>query len=141
MPLKESPTALGRTVIDVMRDPVHPKLSATVIVTGPADTVLVGVPDTMPVVGAIVRPAGSPVALHENLDPVLPARVNVTGPDAVWKRPSGIAVAGFTVIGGQTTVSVRLLTASGGTPLLAVNCSGNAPVCVGVPVSWCVADV
>src|SRR5262245_66607010 len=134
MPLNESPTAFGLTVIVVFRVPVHPKLSVTVIATAPFSTVLVGVPDTTPVADAIERPVGSPVALHVKLDPVLPVCVNVTGPYAVWKRPSGI-VAGFTVIAGQTTVSVRLLTASGGTPLLAVNCSGNAPVWVGVPVS------
>src|SRR5262249_41106076 len=141
MPLNESPTAFGLTVIVVFRVPVHPKLSVTVIATAPFSTVLVGVPDTTPVADAIERPVGSPVALHVKLDPVLPVCVNVTGPYAVWKRPSGIAVDGFTVIAGQTTLRVKFCVASGGTLLLAVNVSGNAPVCVGVPASTRVADV
>src|SRR5262249_30879440 len=80
MPLNESPTAFGLTEIVVARAPVHPKLSVTVIVTGWFSTVLVGVPDTMPVVGAIDRPVGRPVWLHVKLDPVLPVCVNVVGP-------------------------------------------------------------
>ena len=61
---------------------------------------LVGVPDTTPVVGAIASPAGSPVALHVKLEPVLPVWVKVTGPYAVLNRPSA-KVDGFTVIAGQ----------------------------------------
>src|SRR5262245_2117199 len=64
--------ATGLTLIVVLRVPVHPKLSVTVIATAALNTVLVGVPDTMPVVGAMAIPVGSPVALHVKLDPVLP---------------------------------------------------------------------
>ena len=45
------------------------------------------------------------------------------------------------MIAGQTTFSVKFCVASGGTPLVAVNCSGNAPVCVAVPASTRVAGV
>src|SRR5262245_28228712 len=139
-PLNESLPATGRIEIVVLRVPVHPKLSVTVIATAPFSTVLVGVPDTMPVVGAIEMPAGSPVALHVKLDPVLPVGVKVIGPYAVLKRPSG-SVDGFTVIVGQTTLSVKFCVASGGTALVAVNTSGNAPVCVAGPASTFVAGV
>src|SRR5262249_29274557 len=73
-----SPTAFGLTVIVVFRVPVHPKLSVTVIATAAFSTVLVGVPDTTPVVDAIERPVGSPVALHVKLVPVLPVWLKVT---------------------------------------------------------------
>ena len=49
--------------------------------------------------------------------------------------------SGVTVIAGQTTLSVKFCVASGGTPLVAVNTSGNAPVCVAVPPSTRVAGV
>src|SRR5262245_7865507 len=55
--------------------------------------------------------------------------------------PSGIAVDGLTVIAGQTTFSVKFCVASGGTALVAVNTSGNAPVCVAVPARILVAGV
>src|SRR5262249_23077306 len=74
-----SAPAIGRIVTVVLRLPVHPKLSVTVIATAALTTVVVGVPDTMPVVDAIASPAGNPVALHVKLDPVLPLWVNVTG--------------------------------------------------------------
>ena len=41
--------------------------------------------------------------------------------------------SGVTVIAGQTTLSVKFCVASGGTLLVAVNTSGNAPVWVAVP--------
>src|SRR5262249_6364145 len=95
MPLNESPTAFGLTVIVVFRTPVQPKLSVTVIVIGRFSTVSVGVPDTTPVVGAIERPVGNPgteVTLHVKLVPVLPVWVKVVPAYVVLKRPSGIAV-------------------------------------------------
>src|SRR5215204_493884 len=49
--------------------------------------------------------------------------------------------SGVTVTAGQTTVSVKFCVASGGTALVAVNTSGNAPVCVAVPPSTRVAGV
>src|SRR5687768_13533425 len=42
---------------------------------------------------------------------------------------------GLTVIDEHVTVSVKFCTASGDTPLAAVNCSANVPDCVGVPAS------
>ena len=68
----------GRTVIVVFRVLVQPKLSVAVTETAPFNTVLVGVPDTTPVVASIVRPAGSPVALQLIVLPVLPVCVKVT---------------------------------------------------------------
>ena len=127
-------------MIVVFRVPVQPKLSVAVTETAPFSTVLVGVPDTTPVVGPIARPAGSPVALQVIVLPVLPVCVKVTPAYATWKSPSGI-VAGLTVIAGQTTFSVKFCVASGGTPLVAVNTSGKAPVCVAVPPSTLVAGV
>ena len=62
----------GRTVIVVARVPWHPKLSVTVTVTPPANTVLVAVPETTPVLTSIVKPAGSPTAPHVKVVPVLP---------------------------------------------------------------------
>src|SRR5262245_19917678 len=47
--------------------------------------------------------------------------------------PCGMAVDGFTVIVGQMTLRVKFCTASGGKPLVAVNTSGNVPICVAVP--------
>ena len=74
------------------------------------------------------------------LDPVLPVCVKVNGRYAVLNRPSAKA-DGFTVIAGHATVSVKFCVATGGTPLVAVNCSANGPVCVAVPASTRVADV
>ncbi len=80
--------ATGRMVIVVFRVARAPE----VVGDGDRDCGIhhgvVGVPDTMPVVGAIERPAGSPVALHVKLDPVLPVWVKVNGPYAVLNRPS-----------------------------------------------------
>ena len=45
------------------------------------------------------------------------------------------------MIAGQTTFSVKFCVASGGMPLVAVNISGNVPVCVAVPPSTRVAGV
>ena len=50
-------------------------------------------------------------------------------------------VDGFTVIAGQTTLSVKFCVASGTTPLVAVNTSGNDPVCVAGPARTRVAEV
>ena len=47
----------------------------------------------------------------------------------------------MTVIAGQTTFSVKFWTASGRVPLVAVNTSGNVPVCVAVPPRTLVAGV
>ena len=59
-------------MIVVFRVPVQPKLSVAVTKTAPFNTVLVGVPDTTPVVALMVTPAGSPVALQVIELPVLP---------------------------------------------------------------------
>src|SRR5262245_12046193 len=79
-PLYVSLSATGRTEIDVLSVPWHPKLSVAVITTAPFNTVLVAVPETTPVLGSIARPAGSPVAPHVNVDPVLPDMLKSTGP-------------------------------------------------------------
>src|SRR5262249_58338501 len=56
--------ATGLTLIVVFAWPVQPKLSVTVMVTDWFSTVVVGVPDTTPVVAPIPRPAGRPLCLH-----------------------------------------------------------------------------
>ena len=109
--------------------------------TAPANTVLVGVPETTPLTALIVMPAGSPVALHVKLDPVLPVCVKVAPPCTGSGRDHPASTLALTVMAGQATVSVKFCTASGLTPLVAVNCSGNVPVCVAVPARTFVGGV
>ena len=63
----------------MLRVPVHPKLSVAVMTTAALSTVLVGVPETIPVLTPIDRPAGRPVVVQVKVVPVLPLGVNVTG--------------------------------------------------------------
>ena len=78
--LKELSTADGRTVRAVFTAPVQPNSSVTVTTTAAFATVVVGVPDTSPLVAPMLMPAGRPVADHPSVLPVLPLAVKVTGP-------------------------------------------------------------
>ena len=83
-PLKTSLSVNGRTVMVVFNVPEHPRLSVTVTTTGPRSTVFVGVPDTTPVLVAMVNPEGRPVALHVKLEPELPVWLKSTPAYTAW---------------------------------------------------------